>query len=330
MSKLIPPFLRDAAHLLKRDTYKYKCSFAMLGTVGSGKTTAAGFMVTTAITMSASNPGFVCDVIESKSGILEAQSLLRRGRFPEKTDPLTPVTYESGLLMRWSSSLRKREMHLPICDVAGEVVAALAQKYREGEYACKDETFSETKFLIEQLQDRDGFILTIPASRAFMFQDDLQLEAEPSIKREITAEKKATLGVDPDVNLSYILEAIIDYKRKTTHHPIQGIAVIVTKYDMVKDICKREDMDLYDESGLGFRNFMNTCFPATANKLRFFGLENVAFFPSEVGLAPDPWPDGKPRIEILRRRPDDTPCRVPKYPERQYERLINYLSAFAA
>ena len=323
MSKLIPQILRDATQLLKRDTYKYKCSFAMLGTVGSGKTTAAGFMVTTAITMSASNPGFVCDVIESKSGILEAQSLLRRGHFPPKTNPNSALPYESGLLMRWSSSLRKREMHLPICDVAGEVVADLATKYREGMYDLEEATFKETAFLVEQLKDRDGFILTIPASRAFMFAGDQPLEAEPVLGSQ---EK----GADPDVNLSRILEAIIDHKRRYKTHPIQGIAVIVTKYDLVKSICEQEGMDLYDESGLGFRNFMNTCFPATANKLRFFGLENVAFFPSEVRLTPDPWPDGTPRIEILRRRPTGEPCRVPKYPERQYERVIHYLSGFAA
>jgi len=302
-----------------RNTYKSKCSFAMLGTVGSGKTTVAGFITLTAITLSARDPTFVCDVIESKSGILQAQSDLRRGKFPPKTDPDAALPYESGLLMRWSQRFIAKEMHLPICDVAGEIVADLATKYRDGMYDLEDKTFKDTGFLVDQIKDRDGFILTIPANRALLFKDDQQLEKEPK-----------GMQYDPDINLSRILEAVIDHKRKFKTHPIQGIAVVVTKYDTVKSICENEGMDLYDESGMGFQNFLNTCFPATANKLRFFGLDKVAFFPSEVEMEADSWPDGKDRIKILRRRPDGMPCRVPKYPEKQYVRLINYLKPFAA
>lgn len=291
----------------------------MLGTVGSGKTTVTGLITLTAITMSAYlQDEFKCDVIESASGILQAQSELRRGRFPPKTDPNSPVLYESGLLMQWPRRLRTREMHLPICDVAGEIVADLAAKYRDGMYDLEDKTLRETAFLVDQIKDRDGYILTVPAPRAPLFADGKVLEEETALRK------------DPDTNLSSILEAVIDYKRRFKIHPIQGLAVVVTKYDMVKTICENEGMDLYDESGVGFRNFMNTCFPATANKLRFFGLENVAFFPSEVGLHPDRWPDGSPRIKVKARRPDGTPCRVPEYPEQQYVRLINYLKEFAA
>jgi len=298
----------------------------MLGTVGSGKTTVTGLITLTAITMSAYlQEQFKCDVIESASGILFAQSELRKGRFPPKTQWNEPVLYESGLLMQWDSRFRKREMHLPICDVAGEVVADLVSKYREGMYDLEDRTMRETKFLVDQIKDRDGYILTVPAPRANLFVDK-------ETKESVPMEKETALRQDPDVNLSSILEAVISYKRKHKAHPIQGIAVVVTKYDMVKDICEAEQMDLYDESGVGFRNFMNTCFPATANKLRFFGLENVAFFPSEVGLYEEPWDDGKPRIKIINRRDDkdETPCRVPEYPEQQYVRLINYLKEFAA
>lgn len=330
MSRLIPQILKDARNIAK-STYQSKCSFAMLGTVGSGKTTVSGFITLTAITMSAyQQEAFKCDIIESQSGILQAQSELRRGRFPPKTDPNSPLPYESGLLMQWNSRFRKREMHLPICDVAGEVVADLASKYREGMYDLEDKTMRQTGFLVDQIKDRDGYILTVPAPRAPLFKDGKVLE-----------EEKGSLTRDPDVNLSRILEAVIDYKRRFKTHPIQSIAVIVTKYDMVKSICENEGMDLYDESGAGFRNFMNTCFPATANKLRFFGLENVQFFPSEVGLHEDLWPltekerkDGKTvgqlRIKIKTRRSDGTPCRVPEYPEQQYVRLINYLKEFAA
>jgi len=325
LSRLIPNIIKD--YSLKSNTYKSKCSFAMLGPVGSGKTTVSGLLVITAITLSARQPGnFICDVIESQSGILEAQSLLRRGRFPPKTDPNSPLPYESGLLMKWPTPIRKKQVHIPICDVAGEVVADLATKYRDGMYDLEEKTFSETAFLVEQLKDRDGYVLTVTAPRAFMFKDDRQLEEEPRFSKD----KDGKIKADPDVNLSRILEAVIDYKRRTKVHPIKGIAVVVTKYDMVKTICEQEGMDLYDESGVGFRNFMNTCFPATANKLRFFGLENVAFFPSEVELEQDQWPNGDDRIKILRRRPGGEPCRVPKYPEKQYVRLIEYLKSFAA
>lgn len=322
MSRFKPlELIRDGLSKSPRSTYKSKCSFALLGTVGSGKTTVSGFITLTAITMSAYQQGkFICDVIESKSGILEAQSMLRQGRFPPKTDPNSPLPYESGLLMQWNSRFRNREMHLPICDVAGEVVADLASKYRDGMYDLEEKTMRDVAFLVDEIKDRDGYILTVPAPRAPLFRDGRVLE-----------EEKGALTSDPDVNLSRILEAVIAYKREQKMHPIQSIAVIVTKYDMVKNICENEGMDLYDESGVGFRNFMNTCFPATANKLRFFGLENVQFFPSEVEIHEDKtWDDGTPRIKVLRRRPDGTPCRVPKYPEQQYVRLINYLKEFAA
>ena len=320
MSRLIPEFVRAGLRSTEpKSSFKSKCSFAMLGTVGSGKTTVCGFITMTAITLSASNPEhFVCDVIESKSGILQAQSDLRRGRFPPKTDPNSALPYESGLLMRWFGAFGKKEIHVPICDVAGEVVADLASKYRDGMYDLNDKTFKETAFLVDEIKDRDGFILVIPASRALLFSDDAQLEPEPG-----------AMQFDPDLNLARILETVVEHKRKFKTHPIQGIAVVVTKYDLVKSVCENEGMDLYDESGDGFRNFLNTCFPATNNKLRFFGLQNVAFFPSEVTLD-GTWPKGEPRIKVLKRRPSGEPCRVPKYPEQQYVRLIEYLKTKAA
>jgi hypothetical protein len=208
-------------------------------------------------------------------------------------------------------------MHLPICDFPGEVMAKMAGKYGRGQYKLR--AHSELAPLIEHVRDRDGFILVVPASRALLFMDDEQLEAEPD-----------DMQFDPDVNLSRILEHVIEYKKVSKGKPIKGIAVVVTKYDTIKNFALSEGMDLYDETGAGFQNFMSTCFPATYNKLNFFGVENVRFFPSEVGLHEDAWGPKDKRINVIRKREDDTPCRVPEYPEESYKNLINYLREFAA
>ena len=324
--------LRDGLNQSPRSTYKSKCSFGMLGTPGSGKSTVAGLLYMTATTMSAYLQGdFKCDVIESNSGVLESQTRLRMGRFPPKTDPNSPIPYESGLLMQWPTRFRKKEMHIPLCDVAGETVEDLVTKYRKGVYDLSETTLRDTRFLVNELKERDGYILTATAPWAPMFEGGKSFEKESSKLTEYA-----------DVNLARILEADISYKRQFPKiHPIQSIMVVVTKYDLVKSVCENMGMDLYDESGNGFRNFMNTCFPNTANKLRFFGLENVKFYPSEVGIHEDKtWPltaeekakglkEGPPRIKVKRRRPDGTPCMVPEYPEQTYVQIINDLKEIA-
>lgn len=100
--------------------YAFKTRFAMLGTVGSGKTTVSACMLITAHTRSNDDPDFYCQTVERKSGIRVSASNLRRGIFPPKTIPTGNTTYESGLKIRRKTWHGEKFVHIPIVDVAGE------------------------------------------------------------------------------------------------------------------------------------------------------------------------------------------------------------------
>ena len=64
LQRLRSPRQRDDAFLPSHMQYKFKTRFAMLGTVGSGKSTVASAIILTAQTLSARYPQFYARVLE--------------------------------------------------------------------------------------------------------------------------------------------------------------------------------------------------------------------------------------------------------------------------
>lgn len=298
--------------------YKYKTRFAMLGTVGSGKSAVAAGIHLTAQTLSAMQPKFFCRVLEHTSNILADVSNLRRGRFPKKTNPYQPHPPESGLLVSWPGFLGEKKVQVPLADIAGEDWHQTIRQYRDLN-PLDAATYKANINLINYVREADGYICVVPASRALMFQDDVQLERGSS-----------ELEVDPDVNLARILSAVIDYKEQSRGKDIKGIAVIITKWDLIAPYAENWGMDLYDPTGQGLQTFMDICFPATIMELKACGLDKVQFFPSHFQVLKNEdgtvrkWPDGSDRIDIIQNR------RVPRYSEESYVKLFDWLRGFAS
>jgi len=321
MSRFIPSIFKqpDQQTTVPTPFYKYKTRFSMLGTVGSGKTTISALTVLTAQTLSANMPEFKCRVLETTSGILEGTSNLRRGRFPPKTYANAPYAYESGLLIKWEGRWREKNIHIPICDLAGEDIQLMIQTYKKGMYDPNPSTYGAMSSIINYVKKSDGFILCVPASKALLFTGENEsLEKEPG-----------DLVGDPDVNLYRILSEVISHKEITRGKPIKGIAVVITKWDLLAPFAVNMGMDLYDPTGQGLTRFMDVCFPSTSMLLKNYGLEKVEFFPSYVQVERNDdgtiktWNDKTDQIKIIREK------RLPQYSESSYVKLIEWLKSFA-
>ena len=303
---------------------KFKKRFAMVGTVGSGKSTVAAGIIMTAQTLSADDPNFYGEVIESNSDIIADASKLKRGHFPRKTEAYQSYPVESGLVLTWTGSFgRERKLQIPICDIAGEDVQ---QMIRQTRTELKPEDFYANQQLLNYIRDADGFLFCVPASRALIFDDDVQLEREPSSDEAVS---------DPDVPVTRILQDIINYKTRARGKPIDAIGVIITKSDLILPYLAQWGIDLYDPKGL--RMFLNNYFSATAMTLkRYVDKANVQFFPSHFQVLKNTdgsvkkWSDGGDRIELFRdlRNPQRA-RKVPRYSEQSYVNLFEWLRSFA-
>jgi len=311
-------------HMRPTEWHSFKCRFALVGTQGAGKTTIADLILLTAQTMSAREQQFTCRVLEGTSDIEEGASLLRTGRFPNKTRPYQTSTIEAGLLMEWAGVWGDKRIHIPIVDVAGEDIVAMI-KHKEP-YAPSLEEYNQSLRLIQDVRNAEGFVMAIPASRALVHHHDIQLERETG-----------DLPIDPDVNLKRILSAIIDYKDQTHAKPIKAVACVITKWDLIMPYASKWGMDILDPTGLGLQNFMNICFPATSMALKSSRIKNIQFFPSFVQTEVDAqtgkekrWPEGGPIIKVKPPNEWLTYGRVPEYYALGYRNLINFLKTFAA
>jgi GTPase SAR1 family protein len=302
--------------------YKYNTRFALLGTVGSGKSTVAAGIILTAQYLSADDPTFYGQVIESNSDIIMDTSLLKRGYFPSKTAAYQNYAVESGLVLIWTQlgGLRERKIQIPICDIAGEDVQ---QMIRQTRAVLSPQDYNANQQLLTYIKQADGFLICVPASRALMFTDDAQLEREPS---------SDDLVSDPDVPVSRILQDIINYKSSSGGKNIKAIGVVVTKSDLMNPFAERLGIDLYTEEGL--RDFLDNYFAQTSMTLkRYVDKANVRFFASHFQVMKNKdgkvkkWPNGGDRIELfhdIRRK-----RMVPRYSEQSYVDLFEWLRSFA-
>ena len=307
--------------------YNFKNRWALLGTVASGKSTVAATLVLTAQTLQSQLPNFYCDVVENTSNILVDVSNLRRGHFPPKTSAYGKYATEAGLLMGWNQTvgdsqflnrlrIGKKQMHIPICDLAGEDLQA-GQKGMPTFEQIGSAAFSQAQQLKEYVRESDGLILIAPASKALMFKDDAQIEKE-----------SADIAFDPDVNLARMLGDIIEHRRKT-RKPLKGIAFVITKWDMIAPYAQDMSMDVTTQEGLN--EFLDVCFPTTKMRIKMLQEDwgtRVEYFPSFIDVERNgdgtvrKWPDGSPKILVKERR-------IPSYGSQYMVNLINFVGSYA-
>ena len=308
--------------------YNFKNRWALIGTVASGKSTVAALLVLTAQTLQSQLPNFFCDVVENTSNILVDVSNLRRGHFPPKTTAYGKYATEAGLLLGWNTTpgegallgklkLGKKQMHIPICDLAGEDLQA-GQKGMPSFEQIGSAAFSQARQLREYVRESDGLILIAPASKALMFKDDVQIEREA-----------ADIEFDPDVNLARMMGDIVEHRRRV-RKPLKGIAFVITKWDMIAPYAQDLGMDVTTTQGLN--EFLDVCFPSTKMRIKMLVEDwgtRVEYFPSFVDVQRNgdgslrKWDDDSAKILVKDRR-------IPSYGSQYMVNLINFVGSYAS
>lgn len=306
MSQLIPGYrlIKDAI----AGSAKYRKRVVVVGTRGSSKTTSLGCLSLTCDTKSLREPNFSAYIEEMTSGILRVPSDLCQGKFPVATPP--GWLYEANLVMRWKTRFGTKEVVLPFCETAGEDMEKLIGPYTQSIYQ-RAPNYQEAKALTDYICNSNGYIITVPVSRALMFEGEQRsIEKEPD-----------SLLPDPDVNIRRILAAILRYKRESKSPETEGIAVLLTQYDMIEAFCKSRGMNLYDHEGA--ERFLHTYFRMTASLLKHHGMEKVKFFPVYVQVKTARNPDNS--VRFTNEIETDPSRNLPRYAESSYLQLIEWI-----
>lgn len=308
---------------MPKTSSKHHKRVTIVGVRASSKTTALGCLSLTCDIKSLQDPNFVAYIDEKTSGILRVPSDLCQGYFPPPTE--VGSLYEADLIMKWKTTFGEKTVVLPVCETAGEDMEKIIGPFAQKVYM-KNPQFSPDLNLYKQIGDSNGYILVIPVNRALMFQGK-GMEDEPS-----------NLAPDPDVNLRRILAAIFRYKRRIrSSAKIEGIAVLLTKYDWVDTFAKNTGMNLNDPAGA--RQFMHTYFRQTSTALKYYGMNKVRFFPVFVQAKTEQLPDGSTRfvkhedetrgfrIELADEHPEIFPnqMNLPVYSQQSYFELIDWI-----
>jgi hypothetical protein len=292
--------------------HQYKVRFSLIGAVRAGKSTLAAGLVIAAETMSSQITNFYCRVLPKSSHIMRDSSNLRIGRFPPKTDPYTPVAPESGLLLGQKRTFGDKRIQVPICDVGGEIMDALAINRPTFEQMERIRNININ--VVNHIKDSQGFILAIPAPGAVFF------------RRDWTAD-------DTDSYLYHIMNQVMNYKTRT-RNKIEGIAVWLTKWDQAMVEAQSRGFDIY-RGEQGMRDFMANGFPGLnmllkplrdQGKVEFFrSYFNVAT--RDDGVTPLKWDDGEPKIKILEDQAHPLKYR-PDFAGDEYVRFIQWAASF--
>jgi len=227
---------------------------------------------------------------------------------------------ESGLLMKYKSMFGEKSVQVPLVDCSGEDISLFIRQVDQKQRDLLSQVYyNNAQALKNYVRDADGYILVVPASKVLIGKNQ-QIEQEAGLK--------LGLDIDPDVNLHRILADVVDYKVKHRGHPIKGLAIVVTKWDLLAPIADELNMNILTEDGL--KTFLDVCIPATAQEIKACDIKNVQCFPSWFDIERDsktgmPLLDGDGHTSII----VDEKTRRPKYSEESYMRLFDWLKAFA-
>lgn len=286
-----------------------------VGTRASGKSTVLGLVTLTCETLSAYDPNFTFTINEKSTGIRTRSSNLRQGRFP----PATPTNeiYEADLIVRFKDKGKFnpwKTVRVPFAESAGEDCAQIMGKFGEGEYHLHPR-WAVNKELTGKILSSNGLIQICPISRALLWHrmpDEWDKEPED-------------LPPDPDVNVVRMLKEIFAFKENNRSHPIEGIAMLLTKYDLIQEYVQNMGLDLISQPE-NTHKFMQMFFPQTSAELKHRGLDKVKFFPSFVQVERTTdgrviqWSNGGDKIQMHPQRP-----RTPIYSEQAYIELLTWL-----
>jgi hypothetical protein len=264
--------------------------------------------------LSATVGNFYARVLPSSSNILKDANNLRQGKFPEKTDPTTPRAPEAGLLISQKGMLSNSGVHVPICDVAGEVSDYLCET-GEGNTACErinSRNSTVNRVVIDTVRDCQGFIIALDANDAIMFSQG---------------------DHDNDVYMHSVLTNIFEWRRRNGKQD-PHIIVVITKWDEVMTCAKDIQMDAYDGEN-GLQRFLDNGFPSLSMLLKPLRDKNyVRFFRSWFTIATDEdkrimyWEGtSKPKIKIIENETNYIRFK-PDFSEPDYIDLINYIGSF--
>lgn len=284
----------------------------VIGTSGSSKTTGLGCIALECDIKSGQDPSFKHMIEEKTSGIRNVPSLLCEGRFPEQTP--AGLIYEADLIMKKETNFGTKTVVMPFCETAGEDIEKLMGPFQDSSYR-QTMNYESAEALARYVCNSNGYVLMCPVSHA-------RIPGVPQMAEERISQK------DPDVNIARILQAIYKYKRTTRSPPIDGIAVLLSKYDMIDTYCKAKGMDLYNPEGA--KTFLNTYFRQTSGVLKFYGLDKVRFFPVHVQVERRRLPDGS--MEFV-KWPDgggykiavDYERNLPMFSEFSYGKFIDWV-----
>lgn len=285
-----------------------------MGTLGSSKTTALGCLSLTADVLSAEVGNFKHFINEKSSGICQVPADLCIGKFPEPTP--SGSVYEADIYMTRAGTFGDKTICIPVGETSGEDIENLIGPYKKKVYE-QAPTWTQAEGMANTVVNSNGFIVILPVNRATIPGLPL-MEEEPS-----------SLYGNPDVNLKRILTAIFSYKMNNkSAPPIDGIAVLLAKYDTISDHLTKGGMDLYND--IGAKKFLTTYFRQTSGALKWFGLEKVKFFPVHVNVKK--FKDDKGKVGFVKRRDGkgydielDYNRNLPKYSEQSYKKLIYWL-----
>jgi len=299
-----------------------KCLTSHLGTKGAGKTTADCLLTLAARTLQQQLPGFYMDIDDRNSTIMRDVSNLQRGHFPPKTKAFDSYAHQYACTMWWDGPWGKKSTTLNNVDLAGEDFMAVNQYQFDKP---DDMASSQAMRLVQYAMMSDIFILDAPASRALLFENDVQIEREDE-----------DIAFDPDVNLASITGSIFN-KRKQMRKPIKGVLLFITKADMIKSyVQQKHKWDIFD-SAADRLAFVNQYFPFTSMKLKALSgwspKTKVMVLPMFIDTAKNPdgsvkrWETGddagNPVIEI------DQQTRLPSFGSGFCVQAINFLGQFA-
>lgn len=257
--------LKDAFQPEASATKQYEKNVTLIGTRASSKTTILGCIALTCQIESVNNPKFTYSIEEKTSGICQVPADLCLGKFPPATPP--GQIYEADIVMRfkngWSGG---KKVRIPFAETAGEDIENLIGQHQKYMYQQPLPTYRNAENLNRIIAASHGYMVAASIPRSTMNFPHYASEKEPD-----------TLHRDADLNVYRILQRIFQYKQRRGAKPIEGIAILLTKYDMVSPWVKEKEMDLTDPEGA--KLYLNTYFRQTMGALKNFGLDKVRFFP---------------------------------------------------
>jgi hypothetical protein len=278
----VPKVVRDAQQLaggiITRQSTAFK-RVVFAGTKRSAKTTALGCLSLACDLKSLRDKNFRHYIDERTSGICQVPSDLCSGHFPEETP--AGLLYEADLYLTFKKFGSEKTVILPFMETAGEDIENLAGPYTDSIYR-KTQKWEDADVLNKTICDANGYVLVIPVNQANI----------PYVPPEFLDRDLVNSRNDPDLSARRVLNAIYRHKREDVQSPkIDGIAVLLTKYDAIADWTKSKGMDLTTQDGA--QRFLSTYFRQTMGMLKYYGIEKVKFFPMWVTVEKEKQTDGR-------------------------------------